>query len=131
MSTAQPYAYMIPYGIYKIFVVLGLHHQKWLVVAEEVNGRIWLTKDGHWVIMGRNSDMDEGDYERVLFDTADEAIAAAIKKSDKCAEEDFFWYPDMKTYREITGKAQRRGDPESGTTAREVLKRIDGQDEPR
>jgi len=110
MTTAQPYAYLIPYGIYKIFVVLGLHHQKWLVVADEINGKIWLTKDGHWVSMWRNSDRDEEDYERVLFDTADDAIAAAIKKSDKGAEEDFTWYPDMETYRERT-KKQRGGDP--------------------
>ena len=112
MSTAQPYAYMIPYGIYKIFVVLGLHHQKWLVVAEEVYGRIWLTKDGHWVSMGQNSDMDEGDYERVLFDTADEAIAAAVKKSDEGPDGfALYYYPNMETYREMTGKARRGGDP--------------------
>jgi hypothetical protein len=109
MTTAQPYAYLIPYGIYKIFVVLGLHHQKWYVAADEINGKVWLTKDGHWVSMGRNSDRDEEDYERVLFDTADEAIAAAVKKSDE-GTESFFWYPDMETYRERT-KKQRGGDP--------------------
>ena len=80
-------------------------------MADEINSGVWLTKDGHWVSMGRNSDRDEEDYEQVLFDTADEAIAAAIKKSDKCAEEDFFWYPNMETYRERTGKARRGGDP--------------------
>ena len=112
MTAAQPYAYLIPYGIYKIFVVLGMHHQKWFIVAEEVNGRILLTKDGHWVSMGLNSDRDEEDYERVLFDTADEAIAAAVKKSDEGPEGfALYYYPNMETYREMTGKARRGGDP--------------------
>ena len=115
MTTAQPYAYLIPEGDslrYRIFVVYGLHHRKWCVAADEINSGVWLTKDGHWVSMGRNSDRDEEDYEQVLFDTEDEAIAAAVKKSDEGPDGfALYYYPNMETYREMTGKARRGGDP--------------------